>query len=107
MIDHFDSTASVNLVAIDVAKDWNVVLIQDVAGNRRSFKVANKRVDHDRFVAFLKSLPGRVRIRMRADRRLPSAACVPFTSRRLRGGHRVFGGPSTSARSTIRHMGEE
>ena len=38
-----------------------MVLIQDAAGNFRSFKVANKRVDHDRVVAFLKSLPGRVR----------------------------------------------
>jgi transposase len=62
VIDHSDSTACVNLVAIDVAKDWNVVLVLGVAGNRRSFKVANRRADHDRFVAFLKSLPGQVRI---------------------------------------------
>jgi hypothetical protein len=30
VIDPSDSTACVNLVAIDVAKDWNVVLVLDV-----------------------------------------------------------------------------
>lgn len=59
MIDRLDSTASANLVAIDVAKDWNVVLVQEASGARRSFKVANRKPDHDRLIAFLKSLPGR------------------------------------------------
>ena len=60
MIDHLDSTVSANLVAIDIAKDWNVVLVQETSGARRSFKVANRKQDHDRLVVFLKSLPGRV-----------------------------------------------
>ena len=60
MIDHLDSTVSANLVAIDIAKDWNVVLVQETSGARRSFKVANRKPDHDRLVVFLKSLPGRV-----------------------------------------------
>jgi transposase len=56
MTDRLDATASGHLVAIDVAKDWNVVLFQDINGARRSFKVANRRADHDRFIAFLKNL---------------------------------------------------
>lgn len=60
MIDHLDSTVSANLVAIDIAKDWNVVLVQETTGARRSFKVANRKPDHDRLIAFLKSLSGRV-----------------------------------------------
>jgi transposase len=61
VIDHKHSTATANLVAIDVAKDWNVVLVRDLAGNRRHFKVANRLADHDQFVAFLKALGGPVR----------------------------------------------
>ena len=60
MIDHLHCTSSDNLVAIDIAKDWNVVLVLESCGTRRSFKVANRRADHDRLVAFLRSLPGRV-----------------------------------------------
>jgi transposase len=60
VVDQHDSTAARNLVAIDVAKDWNVVLVQDASGLRRSFKVANRRADHDRLVGFLKALPGPV-----------------------------------------------
>jgi transposase len=61
MIDHSDCTASLNLVAIDIAKDWNAVLVREGAGSRRSFKVANRLADHDRLVAYLKSLGGRIR----------------------------------------------
>jgi len=62
VIDQSDSTASVNLVAIDVAKEWNVVIVRDFTGSCRRFKFANRRADHDEFIAFLKSLPGRVRV---------------------------------------------
>jgi len=58
--DHLDATASANLVAIDTAKDWNVVLVQETSGARRSSKVANRKLDHDRLITFLKNLPGRV-----------------------------------------------
>ena len=34
--------------------------MQESGGNRRSFKVANRRPDHDRLIAFLKGLSGRV-----------------------------------------------
>jgi len=61
MIDHSDCTASVNLVAIEMAKDWNMVLVQESVGHRRSFKIANRLADHDRLVTYLRSLPGHVR----------------------------------------------
>jgi hypothetical protein len=41
VVDQLDSTAVRNLVAIDIAKEWNVVLVQDSSGCRRSFKVAS------------------------------------------------------------------
>jgi len=62
MIDQQHSTAASNLVAIDIAKDWNVALVQDTLGRRHRFKFANRGADHDHFVQFLHSLPGTVRI---------------------------------------------
>ncbi|MDP8988466.1 MAG: IS110 family transposase [Acidobacteriota bacterium] len=63
MIDQKNCTAVKSLVAIDVAKEWNVVLTQSEGrGDRRTFKVANRAADHNRFVEFMKSLPGPVRV---------------------------------------------
>ena len=62
MIDQQHCTAAMNLVAIDVAKDWNMILVQDVMGQRQSFRVANRAADHKQFVEFLQALPGRVRV---------------------------------------------
>ena len=57
MIDQKNCTAVKSFVAIDVAKDWNVVLTQSDGGDRRTFKVANRAADHNRLVDFMKSLP--------------------------------------------------
>ena len=62
MIDHSHCTAATNLVAIDVAKEWNVALVQESSGRRRSFKFANRRADHDDFVSLLHSLDGSVQV---------------------------------------------
>lgn len=62
MTDQPNSTADANLVAIDIAKESNVVLVQEAAGQKRSFKVANTAADHDQLVLYLSSLPGRTRI---------------------------------------------
>ncbi|HWR54514.1 MAG TPA: IS110 family transposase [Bryobacteraceae bacterium] len=62
MVAHVKSTAEVNLVAIDIAKQWNVVLVQEARGGRRTFKVANNRADHDQLVKYLKSLAGTIRV---------------------------------------------
>jgi transposase len=60
MIDHLHSTAAANLIAIDIAKDWNVALIQEPSGRRQSFKFANRSADHNEFVQYLHSLSGPV-----------------------------------------------
>jgi transposase len=60
--DHKKINPAGSLVAIDVAKEWNLVLTTNGSGDRRTFKVANRRADHDRLVSFLKSLPGPVRV---------------------------------------------
>ena len=39
-----------------------MVLVKETAGARRSFKVANNRADYDRFIEYLKSLAGVVRV---------------------------------------------
>jgi transposase len=62
MIDHLNFTAPSNLVAIDIAKDWNVVLTQEASGQRKSFKFANRSADHNEFVQYLHSLSGPVQI---------------------------------------------
>ncbi len=45
------------LVAIDVAKAYNAVLVENPDGNRQRFRVANTRSDHDRFISFLNEQP--------------------------------------------------
>ena len=47
-----DSTSPTTWVAIDVAKRWNMVLVEGPEGRHR-FRVANNRSDHDRLVRFL------------------------------------------------------
>jgi transposase len=62
MTDQSHFTADINLVAIDIAKEWNVVLVQEACGQKRSFKVANNAADQDQLLLYLASLPGRTRI---------------------------------------------
>ena len=62
MADQQQFTSDVNLVAIDIAKEWNVALVEDTTGKRRSFKFANWPADYQAFVQFLHALPGLVRV---------------------------------------------
>jgi transposase len=62
MTDPSHFTADINLVAIDIAKESNVVLVQEASGQKRSFKVANTAADHDQLVLYLSSLSGRTRV---------------------------------------------
>jgi transposase len=62
MTDHSNNTPELNLVAIDIAKQWNVVLVKDSSGRKRTFKVANTAADHEQLIRFLTALPGQVRI---------------------------------------------
>ncbi|HEX2518740.1 MAG TPA: hypothetical protein VHK04_04275 [Castellaniella sp.] len=38
-------------VAIDIAKDFNVVMVETACGNVRRFRMANSSQDHERLVA--------------------------------------------------------
>ena len=51
-------SSTTTFVAIDVAKQWNTVLVEEPHGRRRHFRVANTKSDHDRFVMFLRSQVG-------------------------------------------------
>ncbi len=62
MTDQSHSTAGTNLVAIDIAKEWNVVLVQEASGQKRNFKVANNAADHNQLLLYLSSLSGRTRM---------------------------------------------
>lgn len=45
-------------IAIDIAKDYNAVLIEVEGINKRQhFRMANSAVDHDRFIKLLQRLP--------------------------------------------------
>ena len=55
-------SAEVTLVAIDVAKAWNTVLVEEPDGRRQRFRVANTRTDHDRLMLFLKNQGGQCRV---------------------------------------------
>ncbi len=54
----------VTLVAIDVAKAWNAVLVEKCDGTHQRFRVANTRADHDRLMLFLKNQTGQCRVAM-------------------------------------------
>jgi transposase len=57
-----ESTPTPTLVAIDVAKRWNVVLVEEPDGRRQRFRVANTRSDHDRLVQFLQNQHGQCQV---------------------------------------------
>ena len=49
-------------IAIDIANDSNVVMVETVDGNVRRFRMANSGHDHERLVALARSLPQPCRI---------------------------------------------
>ncbi len=58
MAEPTNATPADNLVAIDIARYWNAVLIETPAGKRHRFKMANTAADFDRLLNFLHALPG-------------------------------------------------
>lgn len=62
MTDIIHATTKPNLVAIDIARYWNYVLVEPIDGKRQRFKMANSAADFDRLIGFLSSLPGQCRI---------------------------------------------
>ena len=75
MIDQNHFTATANLAAIDIAKDWNVALVQDIAGRPIQVRESWCRSPLLRSVS---SLPQWSRPNWAgADRRLPSSDRPP------------------------------
>jgi transposase len=62
MADMTHATPVLNLVAIDIARYWNYVLVETAAGKRHRFKMENTAADFDRLISFLQSLPGPCRV---------------------------------------------
>ena len=62
MAEQDNVIAGRNLVAIDVARYWNAVLIETAAGKRLRFRMANTAADFDRLINLLDSLPGECRV---------------------------------------------
>ena len=62
MADRADPTPACNLVAIDIARYGNAVLVETTSGKRHRFKMANSAADFSRLLSFLHGLPGTCRI---------------------------------------------
>ncbi len=62
MADLQKSTPAYNLVAIDIARYSNAVLVETGAGKRHRFRMANTAADFERLLSFLRGLPGVCRV---------------------------------------------
>ena len=62
MADTANPTPGCNLVAIDIGRYSNAVLIEAVNGKRHRFKMANTAADFERLLSFLRTLPGTCRV---------------------------------------------
>lgn len=61
MADTIDTMSGLHLLAIDVAKQWNAILIEKADGQRQHFRMANSAQDFDRLEQFILSTGGRWR----------------------------------------------
>ena len=62
MTDQLKNKPYCSWIAIDIAKDFNVVMIETADGKTRRFRMANSGKDHDRLIEVLRSLPQPCRI---------------------------------------------
>ena len=62
MADSTNANAACNLVAIDIARYSNAVLIETAVGKRHRFRMANTAPDFDRLLQFLHGLRGTSRV---------------------------------------------
>ena len=62
MADAANATPACNLVAIDIGRYGNAVLIEATSGKRHRFKMANTAADFGRLLNFLRTLPGDCRV---------------------------------------------
>ncbi len=107
MIDYLHSTAASNLVASDIAKEWNTALTQGASGRRQSFRFANRAADYDELVRYLRSLSGPVQIGLGTHGRLSSADCVQAACARFPGRLHLIASRGAFSGSPLRHLGQE
>lgn len=62
MTDQAQNIPRTHWVAIDVAKEWNAVLVETADGRRHRFRMRNNAGDHGRLVEFLRGLSGECRV---------------------------------------------
>ena len=62
MADLANTTRELNLVAIDIGRYVNAVLVETATGKRHRFKMGNTAADFERLLNFLRALPGSCRI---------------------------------------------
>jgi len=62
MADVANTSRELNLVAIDIARYVNAVLVETATGKRHRFKMANTAADFERLLDFLRTLPGHCRV---------------------------------------------
>ncbi|WP_322021419.1 MULTISPECIES: IS110 family transposase [unclassified Burkholderia] len=84
MADLLESTLPLNLVAIDIARYSNAVLIASSDGKHQRFRMTNSAPDFDRLLSYLQALPGHCRVALEptGDYHRPLAhgryACQPL-----------------------------
>jgi transposase len=61
MADITDIRTVYHWIAIDVARYWNIVLIETASGQRHRFKMSNTAQDFERLINFIRSLGGQAR----------------------------------------------
>ncbi|WP_250495452.1 IS110 family transposase [Caballeronia sp. GAWG1-1] len=74
-----------NLVAIDVGRYWNAVLIEPAGGKKQRFRMANSAADFERLLSFLQALRGNCRVALEPT----GDYHRPLANRLLRAGHDV------------------
>ena len=62
MTDAVNVTSPRNLVAIDIARYWNYVLVEKVGGQQQRFMMANTAVEFNRLIALLQNLSAPIRV---------------------------------------------
>lgn len=61
MADITDIRTVYHWIAIDVARYWNIVLIETASGQRHRFKMSNTAQDFERLITFIRNLGGQAR----------------------------------------------
>ncbi|KAB0645006.1 IS110 family transposase [Burkholderia diffusa] len=85
MADLLEGALPLNLVAIDIARYSNAVLIESSDGKRQRFRMTNNASDFDQLLSYLQALPGNCRVALEPT----GDYHRPLAHRLLTAGHEV------------------